>query len=142
MNSQAKTILVVEDSPVQALSLINLLQINGLNVLCATDGIAGLDVAQSALPDAIVLDIEMPEKSGLEVCQVLKENPATVHIPIIMLTARQDMAALECSFHLGAVDFIPKDAFSEAVLLETLRQLNLLETNQPTLLGGRPGEIL
>ena len=141
MNKQAKTVMVIEDSPVQALSLINLLQINGLNVLCATDGATGLIVALTARPDAIVLDIEMPEKNGLEVCQALKENPATTRIPVIMLTARQDVVALESSLQLGAVDFIPKDAFSEAVLLETLRQLHLLKTNEPLLLDSRPGEM-
>lgn len=142
MSDTSKTALVVEDSPVQALSLINLLQINGLTVLCATDGASGLAVAQEALPAVIVLDIEMPEKNGLEVCRALKENPATAQIPVIMLTARQDAVALETSFQLGAIDFIPKDAFSEAVLLETLRQLHVLDTNDPTLLNGRAGDSL
>ena len=142
MSNQSKTVLVVEDSPVQALSLINLLQLNGLTVLCATDGATGLAVAQNAMPDVVVLDIEMPEKNGLEVCRALKESPATAQIPVIMLTARQDAIALETSLDLGAIDFIPKDAFSEAVLLETLRQLHVLDTNDPTLLSGRPGEVL
>ncbi len=142
MNDHSKTVLVVEDSPVQALSLINLLQLNGLTVLCAMDGVTGLDVAQNALPAVIVLDIEMPQKNGLEVCQALKENPITARIPIIMLTARQDVVAVETSLQFGAVDFIPKDAFSEAVLLETLRQLHVLDTTDSTLVSGRPGEVL
>jgi putative two-component system response regulator len=135
MSKPPVTALVVEDSPVQALSLINLLQINGLNTICATDGASGLAMAQSTQPAVILLDLELPEKSGLEVCRTLKENPATADIPIIVLTARQDTVALETTFLLGAVDFIPKDAFSEAVLVETLRQLHILETDDPTLLN-------
>lgn len=136
MSTPTKTVLVIEDSLVQALAMINLLQINGLTALCATDGTSGLTMATRTLPAAILLDIEMPDKNGLEVCRALKANPVTAQIPVIMLTARQDPATIEASLNLGAIDYIPKDSFSEAVLLETLRQLHVLETTESILLGG------
>ena len=80
------TVLIVEDSPVQAASIGQLLQQNGLRVLHAQNGRAGVEMAQQYLPDAIVLDLEMPEMNGLQVCERLKRSRETARIPIIMLT--------------------------------------------------------
>jgi CheY-like chemotaxis protein len=125
---EAKTVLVVEDSMVQAVSLGQLLLKNGLGVLHAPDGRSGIFVAQRYLPDAIILDLEMPHMNGLQACMHLKSDPRTAHIPIVMLTQHADEAelinqALDC----GAIDYIPKDSFANAVLLETLRQLDVLQ---------------
>jgi two-component system sensor histidine kinase/response regulator len=122
----AKTILVVEDSPVQALALSRLLEKQGLAVLCAPNGLAGLKLAHERHPDAIVLDIQMPEMDGLEACHFLHNDPQTTDIPIVLLTGQSTPNALRTGLEDGAVDFIPKDAFSDAVLLETLRQLEIL----------------
>jgi CheY-like chemotaxis protein len=127
MTNHAKTVLVVEDSPVQALALINLLQMRDLNVLFAPQGSLGLSLAISARPDAIVLDADIPEMNGLEVCQALKADSETADIPVIILTAHTELAILPMSLTLSATDFIPKDAFSDKVLLETLRQLKILD---------------
>lgn len=121
-----KTVLIVEDSPAQALALKHLLKAEGLHVLWAPDGQAGVALAQQHLPDAIVLDVEMPKMGGFEACRHLKEDPQTADIPIVMLTVRDDAVAALRGIDLGAVDFIPKDAFSGPVLLETLRQLHIL----------------
>lgn len=126
MPKVTKTILIVEDSPAQALALQHLLKEEGLQVLWAPDGQVGLTLAQQHLPDAIVLDVEMPEMGGFEACRHLKENPRTADIPIVMLTVRDDAATALRGIDLGAIDFIPKDAFSGPVLLETLRQLHIL----------------
>jgi CheY-like chemotaxis protein len=121
-----KTILIVEDSPAQALALEHLLEEQGLRVLWAPDGQAGVTMAQQHLPDAIVLDIEMPKMGGFEACRHLKTNAQTAGIPIVMLTVRDDATTALRGIDLGAIDFIPKDAFSESVLLGTLRQLHIL----------------
>ncbi len=121
-----KTILIVEDSPAQALALEHLLRDEGLQVLWATDGQAGLELAQQHLPDAIVLDVEMPRMGGFEACRHLKQDPRTVDIPVVMLTIRDDATTALRGIDLGAVDFIPKDVFSGPVLVETLRQLRIL----------------
>jgi putative two-component system response regulator len=130
MAKSVKTILIVEDSPAQALALEHLLREEGLQVLWAPDGQAGVALAQQHLPDAIVLDVEMPKMGGFEACRHLKEDPQTADIPVVMLTIRDDATTALRGIDLGAVDFIPKDAFSGPVLVETLRQLNILAKAQ------------
>lgn len=121
-----KTALIVEDSPVQALFLLKLLEKQGLNVICSPNGVAGLELAHKHHPDVIVLDIHMPEMDGLEACRRLKQNQETSEIPVVLFTAHTELESLRAGFEDGAVDFIPKDAFSDVVLLATLRQLMVL----------------
>jgi DNA-binding response OmpR family regulator len=125
MAKHRKKVLIVEDSPVQALALEHLLAQQGLEVLCAPDGRSGLTMAQQYAPDLIVL-----EMNGFEVCRCLRENAQTAEIPIVMLTAHSEVSMVMRGIDLGAIDFIPKDAFCEAVLLETLRQLHILGGTQ------------
>jgi len=122
-----KTVLVVEDSTTQALHLRAVLEREGLGVIWARDGMEGVRQAQETNPDLIVLDIQMPEMDGFEVCQKLKGNVATAEIPVIMLTHYDDAKSVISGLERGAVDYIPKDAFAEAVLVETLRQMGLIE---------------
>ena len=124
-----KTALIVEDSPVQALTLLRLLEKQGLNVICAPNGVAGLELAQKHLPDVVVLDIHMPEMDGLEACRRLKQDKNTSAIPVVLFTAHTEAEAFRAGLDGGAVDFIPKDAFSDAVLLATLRQLSILPSD-------------
>jgi len=125
--SKGRTVLVVEDSPVQSLAITKLLEETGLHVLSAPNGRIGVAMATEHVPDVIVLDIEMPEMDGFEVCKHLKKEPKTAQIPIVMLTAHDQPPMLIQGMELGAIDFIPKDVFSDQVLVETLRQLNILE---------------
>jgi twitching motility two-component system response regulator PilH len=122
-----KTALIVEDSPAQALTLRRLLEEEGLEVLWASNGQIGLSMAKDNLPDVVVLDIEMPEMNGFEALHHLKEDPQTAQIPVILLTVHTEPISLIQGVDLGAIDFIPKDAFSGSVLLGTLRQLGILE---------------
>jgi len=126
MNNIHKTILVVEDSPAQALSLQHILKEEGLQVLWAPDGQVGVAMARQHLPDVILLDVEMPKMGGFEACRRLQADEKTADIPIVMLTIRDDATTASHGIDLGAIDFIPKDAFSHLVLLETLRQLGIL----------------
>jgi CheY-like chemotaxis protein len=122
-----RTVLVVEDSPTQALSLLLLLENQGLSMLHAPDGRMAVQLAKDRLPDAIILDVELPGISGFEVAIILGNDTQTANIPIIMLTRHDDANSLRRGMNLGAIDFIPKDAFANAVLLETLRHLDILE---------------
>ena len=124
--ANAKTILIVEDSPVQVLALVKLLEGKGLNVLCASNGRSGVQMAQQYIPDLIILDIQMPEMDGLEACKIIKHTPSTADIPVILLTAHTQPDVFVTGIQEGAVDFVPKDAFSEIVLLRTLAQLNFI----------------
>lgn len=139
MSTMSK-ILIVEDSPVQAMALQKLLETQGLRVICAPNGRVGVEMAERWKPDAIVLDIKMPDMDGFEVCQYLQSNAKTSHIPIVMLTVYSEPPMLRQSIYLGAVDFIPKDDFANAVLLETLRQLQVLDPLQKALANAGVGE--
>jgi CheY-like chemotaxis protein len=107
--------------------LQQLLEQKGLRVLRARDGRVGIAMAEHYLPKVIILDIQMPEMDGLEACRHLKQNPRTSQIPVIMLTAHSELTMIAQGLDVGAIDFIPKDAFSDTVLLETLRQLHVLD---------------
>jgi len=130
MTTHHKKVLIVEDSPAQALMLQQRLDQEGLQTLWAPDGRIGVAMARQQMPDVIVLDLEMPEMNGFEACKLLKESDRTANIPIVMLTVRTEPNALMQGIDLGAIDFIPKDAFSETVLIETLRQLRILDDPQ------------
>jgi CheY-like chemotaxis protein len=121
-----KIILVVEDSTTQALHLQALLEQEGLKVELARDGRAGLQMAQQLQPDLIVLDVQMPEMNGFQVCRRLKEARETADIPVIMFTRYDEHESVMLGLQTGAVDYIPKDAFADAVLLETLRQMGFI----------------
>ena len=120
-------VLVIEDSHTQALHLQALLEREGLNVVLAFDGKSGLEMASQSPPAVAILDVQMPEMNGFEVCKQLKETPDTADIPIIMLTCRDENEAVLEGLQVGAIDYIPKDAFSDAVLLETLRQMGIIK---------------
>lgn len=119
-------ILLVEDSRTQAVRIQLELMRYGLTVDIATDGNNGLFVARNQMPDAIVLDVDLPEINGFELCQMLKTDPATAHIPIVMLTHRDEATAALAGLESGAEDYIPKDAFAEHNLVESLRHLGML----------------
>jgi DNA-binding response OmpR family regulator len=121
--TEPKAILIVEDSQVQGQALKLFLEERGFRVFWARNGQDGVIQAQISLPDAIVMDIEMPGMNGFEACEKIKANFTTRHIPIIMLTALDDIAHLDRGLSVGAVDFIPKDAMSWPMLLETLANL-------------------
>ena len=112
---------------IKATSIGKLLEGEGLNVLYAPDGQTGVYMARQHVPDVIVLDYEMPGISGFEVCRRLRANEQTAGIPIVMLTAHADRAGIAAEgIDVGEIDFIPKDSFADAVLVETLRQLHIL----------------
>jgi two-component system sensor histidine kinase/response regulator len=123
---KVKTILIIEDSATQALHLKLLLEQEGLQVSWASAGQIGLKMARQLLPDLILLDVQMPDMNGFQVCQRLKKVIDTSSIPIIMLTRFDDPETVRLGMQIGVTDYIPKDAFADAVLLETLRQMEII----------------
>jgi two-component system alkaline phosphatase synthesis response regulator PhoP len=86
--SDSKTILVADDES-HILNVVSLKLTNaGFTVFTAADGQEALELATAQRPDLLITDYHMPQLSGLELCQRLKQNPATAGIPTIMLTAR------------------------------------------------------
>lgn len=116
-------ILIVEDSVPQALKVKLTLENNNCRVYWADTGLEGLAIAQKNDLDLIVLDIELPDINGFEVCKRLKADAQLATVPVIMMTSRDYAEDVLNGLELGAIDYIPKDAFAEAVLLETIKQM-------------------
>src|SRR5713101_2201488 len=77
-------------------------------VLTARDGEAALAIAQSRLPDLVLLDVMMPKRSGWEVCQALKAVQRTAHMPVVLVTGRGDVKDRLTGLQLGADDYLVK----------------------------------
>ena len=115
-------ILVVDDEE-DLLELVNYnLTKEGYRVTCVESGEAALTEARKSLPDLVVLDLLLPSVDGLEVCRLLKSEPKTKHIPVIMLTAKSEEADVVSGLELGADDYLTKP-FSPRVLLARVKAL-------------------
>jgi diguanylate cyclase (GGDEF)-like protein len=104
----SQTVLVIDDSAVIHELLELRLQPEGLRIEHARTAEEGMKQALFVKPDVILLDLEMPEKHGFELCSMLKADPSTTMIPIIFLTATTDVLAKVKGFDLGAVDYVTK----------------------------------
>ncbi len=122
----AARVLLVEDSRTQAMRMQLELRRYGLEVAVAETGRRGLEEARSLLPDVVVLDVDLPELDGYSVCRMLKDDPSTAHIPVVILTHHDDAQNALEGLQTGAIDYIPKDAFAEQNLVASLRQLGVL----------------
>lgn len=101
-------ILVIDDEP-DVVDIISMnLKSSGFEVLTATSGLQGLQRAKAEMPALIILDLMLPEMSGLEVCKALKKETSTSAIPIIMLTAKSEEVDRIVGLELGADDYVPK----------------------------------
>ncbi|MFQ3537243.1 MAG: response regulator transcription factor [Aggregatilineales bacterium] len=101
-------ILIVEDDVTLADTLVDNLQEEGYEVFSTRDGENALALIRSKLPDLIVLDIMLPTLDGLSVCRIIRKDPAMLHIPIIMLTARGTEVDKIVGLESGADDYIVK----------------------------------
>jgi two-component system phosphate regulon response regulator PhoB len=114
----SKNILIVEDErDVVDLLVLNLRKAGGFAVSTASDGTTGLNKARSDKPSFIILDLMLPKMSGLEVCKVLKSDPATRHIPIMMLTAKAEEIDRIVGLEFGADDYVTKPFSPREVVL-------------------------
>ncbi|HTJ97520.1 MAG TPA: diguanylate cyclase [Rhodocyclaceae bacterium] len=106
-NPARSTLLVVDDQRIN-LELINEMFQADHEVCIATSGAEALEFCESRLPDLILLDVVMPDMDGHEVCRRLKQNPITRDIPVIFITARDNLVDEVQGLEEGAVDFIGK----------------------------------
>jgi len=101
-------ILLVDDDP----DMLELLAFNfreaGFTILTASTGMEGLHEARRQLPEAIVLDVLLPDLDGLSVCELLRCQPSTAHIPVLMLTALAGQIARLAGFESGANEYLVK----------------------------------
>jgi DNA-binding response OmpR family regulator len=116
------TVLVVDDDPViQRLLRVNF-EMEGYDVIVASDGLDGLERARAERPDIVVLDIMMPKMSGLDVAKALKADPDTASIPVLLLSAKAQEADLRAGDASGADGYLTKP-FDPLQLLQRVEQL-------------------
>jgi diguanylate cyclase (GGDEF)-like protein len=117
------SILIVDDTPDNLRFLSKFLSQKGYKVRNAINGHLALIAAKAANPDLILLDIQMPEMDGYQVCQILKNDPETSDIPIIFLTAMNSVIDKVKAFSIGGADYITKPFQLEEVLIRIENQL-------------------
>jgi two-component system response regulator RegX3 len=132
-------VLIVEDEPGLAESVRYALESEGFDVMVAATGLNGLEVARTAGPDLVLLDLMLPEMSGLDVCRQIR---ASSDVPIIMLTAKDSEADKVTGLELGADDYMTKP-FSMRELIARVRahlrrasKTGLLAESNEVLRGG------
>ncbi|HEU5347493.1 MAG TPA: response regulator transcription factor [Ktedonobacterales bacterium] len=103
-----RPLLVVEDDAALRDTIVYNLRREGYLVLVASDGVTALEVARQQPPGLVLLDVMLPRLDGLEVCRQLRGRPETVHVPILMLTARGEESDIVVGLEMGADDYVTK----------------------------------
>ena len=122
MMAKAK-ILLIDDRRTVLQLLEAIFKIRGYELLYAENGQQGMALARQEQPDLILLDVMMPEIDGFKVCQYLKGQPETAHIPVVFLSARGAADDLEAGCRVGAQGFLTKPFLAGEVLAMVERQL-------------------
>ena len=129
-HNRQKSIVIVDDTPENLRLLIGMLSEQDYRVRPAPSGELALASIQKEVPDLILLDIMMPDMDGFEVCQKLKSDEQTRDIPIIFISALNEVFDKVSAFAYGGVDYITKPFQVEEVLARVQTHLNLREARQ------------
>ena len=121
-----KKLMIVEDSATQARAIAAYLS-SEVDVVIAVDGTQALRLVRVELPDLIILDVNLPKLSGIQVCRRLKRDPDTLHIPIIMVTAATSIEQMEEGLSAGADNYIRKGEHATEELLDIIRAYKLID---------------
>ncbi|MEH2417513.1 hybrid sensor histidine kinase/response regulator [Nostoc sp.] len=124
-NHHKRNILVVDDTPDNLRLLSAMLTAQGFEVRKALNGKMALTACQMVLPDVILLDINMPDMDGYQVCQQLKADEKTSEVPVIFISALDDVVDKVKAFDVGGVDYIAKPFHGAEVVLRIENQINL-----------------
>jgi len=102
-------ILTIEDSPIMRQLLRQLLSAEGYECITASDGLSGIKSCARHKPDLVLLDVNLPDGNGIDFCRTLKSDPASRHIPVLLLTgeAREVENRID-GFEAGAEDYVTK----------------------------------
>lgn len=114
-----KKILIIEDNRDIRENTIEILELDGYDVICAENGREGVEKAVTEKPDLVICDIMMPELDGYGVLHMLAKNPETANIPFIFLTAKADRSDFRKGMEMGADDYITKP-FDDVELLNAI----------------------
>ena len=118
-------IFLVDDNPNNLTLLYGILRNAGYQVRAANNGRRALETVTAYPPELIMLDINMPEMNGYEVCEKLKANHETQDIPVIFISALDDVFDKVRAFQVGGIDYVPKPFHAEEVLARVETQLNV-----------------
>ena len=134
--ASANTVLIIEDER----DVVDLLALNlrkaGFATSTAFDGAAGLEKARNEKPALIILDLMLPKMPGLEVCKILKSDPGTRRVPIMMLTAKAEEIDRIVGLEFGADDYVTKPFSPREVMLRIRAILRRGEKQEETLQAG------
>ena len=114
-------ILIVDDSPSQLLGIQRIVEKLGHETFTATDGAEGVEVAKSVLPDLVLMDVVMPNLNGFQATRTLKREASTTHIPVVLVTTKDQDTDRVWGMRQGAKAYITKP-FSETELSELIVQ--------------------
>lgn len=103
-----QSVLIVDDEPMTRDLLRLMLERAGFDISEAEDGIDALEKIKDNAPDAVILDVMMPRMDGVTVCEILRREEATANLPVIMLSARTHMDAVEKGLRAGATRYLSK----------------------------------
>lgn len=111
-----RKILLVDDSATVLMMERMILAAEQFEVVTASNGLEAQEKARRELPDLILMDIVMPKVTGLEACKALRADPATSHIPIILVTTRGEAQTVEQGYENGCNDYVTKPVNSSELL--------------------------
>ena len=121
-------ILIVDDSPSQLMGIRRIVEKLGHEALTAEDGAAGVEAAKRELPDLILMDVVMPNLNGFQATRSITREPSTKHIPIVLVTTKDQDTDRVWGMRQGAKAYITKP-FSESELADIIQQM--LGTDAP-----------
>lgn len=115
-------ILIVDDSPSQLVGIKRIVEKLGHDTVTAEDGAAGVEAAKRELPDLVLMDVVMPNLNGFQATRSITRDPSTRHIPVVLVTTKDQDTDRVWGMRQGAKAYITKP-FNEADLAEVLGQL-------------------
>ena len=101
-------VLIVDDSPSQLLGLQRIVEKLGHQVITAEDGAAGVETAKREIPDLILMDVVMPNLNGYQATRQISKDPSTTHIPVVLVTTKDQETDRVWGMRQGAKDYITK----------------------------------
>lgn len=113
--NRTRPVLIVDDEPMNLAAMRQVLE-DDYPLAFANGGLVALEAARRLRPALVLLDIEMPDMDGHEVCRQLKADPQLAHIPVVFVTAKDDSADLDSGLRLGAAAYLHKPLEPEKVL--------------------------
>ncbi|HBB31682.1 MAG TPA: hypothetical protein DDZ80_23260 [Cyanobacteria bacterium UBA8803] len=129
-SNQQLTILVVDDEPINLQVVVNHLSLQKYAIVQATNGIEALEKIQQGLrPDLILLDIMMPKMSGYQVCRTIRQQFPASEMPVVMLTAKNQVSDLVAGLDAGANDYVTKPVLKNELLARIKTHINLSKIN-------------